>query len=135
MELKEIGKIYTKFADPQDAPRQGYFTEEMARVEVYPEFSDALLGVEEDAHYLMIYWADRADRNALQKKPPCGDKEYGVFALRSPHRPNPLNVCTVTIHKIEGSTLYVTGLDSLDGSPLIDIKPYIQQLDYVPSEV
>ena len=96
-------------------------------IEVFPEFSEALLGVDDLAHLTVLYWMHRLkpeERRRLQVHP-RGDRtrpRRGVFALRSPMRPNPIGVTTVTLVRRESLCLYVEGLDALDGAPVLDIK-------------
>lgn len=96
-------------------------------VEVLPEYAEALLGIEQAHELQILYWMHRlteADRGILRVHP-RGDRtrpRRGVFALRSPVRPNPIGSTTVTLEKVEGNRLTVSGLDALDGSPVVDIK-------------
>lgn len=81
----------------------------------------------------MLYWQDQSDRSVLTAQPPFADRLFGVFATRSPNRPNPIALCTCELVSIQENKLTVKGLDALDGSPLLDIKPYAPQLDTVES--
>lgn len=129
METIKTGIIHNRFMHPRDCPKQGRFSEEISTIEVYPEFSGALLGLEANQYYLVLYEAHLADRKLLQTVPPWSDRLYGVFASRSPHRPNPISICVVQVLKIEGNCLQVKGLDAINGSALLDIKPYIRELE------
>ena len=131
MELTPLGTIHSPFQKPGDCPRQGRFSDAVSVIEVDPAYGDALLGVEAGRRYLILYEAHLADRSRLQTIPPARKELWGVFASRSPHRPNPINICIAYLQKREGNSLHVTGLDAVDGSHLIDIKPYAKDIDTV----
>lgn len=131
MELTPLGTIHSPFQKPGECPRQGRFSDAVSVIEVDPAYGDALLGVEAGRRYLVLYEAHLADRSRLQTIPPARKELWGVFASRSPHRPNPINLCIAYLQKREGNTLHVTGLDAVDGSHLIDIKPYAKDIDTV----
>jgi len=120
MKLEAIGVI--RRDDPGSSDR-----DEVVRVEVAAEHADGLYRIEEAERITVVYWLDRlgtGERRAMRCHP-YGDEdlpERGVFALRAPMRPNPIGVTVVELLRREGNTLYVKGLDALDGSPLIDIK-------------
>ncbi len=100
---------------------------EIMVIEICEQFADALLGLEDQAHILVLYWmhALDADLRCRLRGHPCGDSGRplrGVFALRSPMRPNPIGVTRVEVMGVEGTTITVRGLDALDGSPIIDMK-------------
>ena len=131
MELTPLGTIHSPFQKPGECPRQGRFSDAVSVIEVDPAYGDALLGVEAGRRYLVLYEAHLADRSRLQTIPPARKELWGVFASRSPHRPNPINLCIAYLQKREGNSLHVTGLDAVDGSHLIDIKPYAKNIDTV----
>lgn len=131
MELTPLGTIHSPFQKPGECPRQGRFSDAVSVIEVDPAYGDALLGVEAGRRYLVLYEAHLADRSRLQTIPPVRKELWGVFASRSPHCPNPINLCLAYLKKREGNTLHVTGLDAVDGSHLIDIKPYAKNIDTV----
>ncbi|NQT08761.1 tRNA (N6-threonylcarbamoyladenosine(37)-N6)-methyltransferase TrmO [Candidatus Bathyarchaeota archaeon] len=113
-------------------------TGETSTLRIYPEFRPALLGIERYSHLIVLYWFHLRDnpehRKTLQVTPPRheGAPLTGVFACRSPSRPNPIGVTVVKIERIEGCKLMVSGLDALDGSPIVDLKPYNPDSDSVP---
>jgi L-fuculose-phosphate aldolase len=124
LELEPIGIIRSPLKDPSQAPKQGSEASVEGWLEVKEAYRDALLGLEPGRKVLILYWLDRADRSRLQVHP-RGDTSRplrGVFATRSPHRPNPIAVETVEVLEIHGTRLRVRGLDALDGTPLLDIK-------------
>ncbi len=129
MTLKEIGIIHSPYKIKEDAPRQGRLKDNTFKIEVYPEYAPGLKCLDSISHLMVLYWADKSDRTTLQV-----DREEelrGVFATRSPSRPNPINHCVAKILKIEDNILTVDGLDALDQSPLIDLKPYAPAIDIV----
>ena len=111
---------------------------DISEVEVYPEFCEGLYRLEEFSHIMIFYWLhlrdDEANRSTLRVVPRRhpGAPEVGVFASRSPSRPNPIGFCVVELVRIEGCKILVKGLDAFEGSPIIDIKPYIPRADSVP---
>ncbi|MGB9714477.1 MAG: tRNA (N6-threonylcarbamoyladenosine(37)-N6)-methyltransferase TrmO [Candidatus Bathyarchaeales archaeon] len=112
--------------------------EQEARVRVFPEYCSGLKGIGDFSHLIILYWIHLRDteeeRRTLLVFPRRHkvNVEVGVFACRSPSRPNPIGLCVTMLLKVEGCTLTVSGLDALEGSPIIDIKPYIPANDCVP---
>jgi tRNA-Thr(GGU) m(6)t(6)A37 methyltransferase TsaA len=112
-------------------------TGEEAKIRVFPEFCEGLKGVEEYSHLTVLYWIHLCDtvkdRRTLLVYPRKHTINVltGVFACRSPSRPNPIGLCVVELVKRENCTLTVKGLDALENSPIIDIKPYIPKIDSV----
>ncbi len=126
-----IGSIRSAIQDRASAPRQGRDVAQEAVVEIRPEYSDALEGIEKWDQLLVTCWLHLAPRDIL-KVHPTGDKELpltGVFGTRSPVRPNPVAVYVVELLKIDGNRLHVRGIDAVDGTPVLDIKPHINRLD------
>jgi len=101
-------------------------------LELLPEFVPGLKDVDKASHLVVLYWGHRSERNKLQTRTPHGETIKGVFATRSPSRPNPIALCVAELLEVNGGRLKVTGLDALDGSPLLDIKPYHPDIDSVP---
>jgi formylmethanofuran dehydrogenase subunit E len=129
MNLKKIGVIHSPYKTRAKAPFQGRHSSEICEVEIFEDFLPGLADVEGCTHLILLYWLDRADRSMLKAFPPHDGKEHGVFATRSPNRPNPIGVGVVELLAVEGERLKVRGLDALDDSPLIDIKPYFPEVD------
>jgi len=106
-----------------------------AKISIFPEFSHALDGIEQFSHLIVLYWFHQRDdekgRRTLRVVPRrhAGAPEVGVFACRSPNRPNPIGLCVVEIIRVSGNELFVKGLDADEGSPIIDIKPYLPRSD------
>lgn len=110
-----------------------------ARVRVSPEFCSALKGIDGFSHIIILYWIHLRDnekeRSVLQVVPRrhMRNVKTGVFACRSPSRPNPIGLCIVELTTVEECTINVKGLDAFEGSPIIDIKPYIPRADSIPN--
>ncbi len=119
--LRPVGVARTPYATPEDAPHQGFADDAEATIEVHEPYADALAGIDDVIRLTVVYWADLADREPLR-----GDDGEGAFARRGPTRPNPLNICTCTLLERDGRRLRVRGLDAVDGSPVVDIKPALQ---------
>ena len=130
--LKPVGVIHSPYRERGEAPRQGRFSDKESVLEIFDEYAPALKDVEESRWYILLYWADRASRDVLQTVTPHGPEIRGVFACRSPARPNPILFCVVELLRREGNRLVVKGSDALDGSTIVDIKPYSARTDCVP---
>lgn len=131
MELKPIGVIHSPYKEKRDAPRQGRLSGDEIALEIFPEYSQALAEIENVSHIFILYWGDRAKREVLQSSTPFSDAPIGVFASRSPNRPNPIALCVAELVRKEGNYLFVRGVDALDESPLLDIKVYSSEIDAV----
>lgn len=116
-----IGRIRTPWTRREDCPKRGDPNGPVCHVEVDARWRDALSGI--GGRLQLLYWMHLARRDAVLQNPNFGDRATGTFALRSPLRPNPIASSIVTLVGIEGATLSVRGLDCVDGTPLIDIKP------------
>jgi len=127
-----IGVIHSPYTRREDIPRQGRLSKELCEIEVFPEFAPALKDIEQCTHLFVIFWLNLGDRNRLTATPPLDGKEHGVFATRSPNRPNPLALDVVDLLDVKGNRLTVRGMDALDGSILLDIKPYSAGIDSFP---
>ena len=124
MQLQEIGVVHNDYKNLTDIPRQGRMSEEISEIEIHPAFTDGLLKIEQNKYLIVLYWAHLAKRDIRKTLPPMSKEIHGVFASRSPGRPNPLSLCIVELIERDGNSLRVKGLDALDGSSIIDIKPY-----------
>ncbi len=134
IELHPIGYVKSPYKKHSDAPRQGRLSDTISEIIIDPAFLDGLLGLEKYKHLFVFSWFDRADRRTLRAIPPHDTVEQGVFAIRSPSRPNPVSLCLVDLLEIHEGVLKVRGLDAFDGTPVIDIKPYFAKLDS-PAEI
>ncbi|MCZ0860915.1 tRNA (N6-threonylcarbamoyladenosine(37)-N6)-methyltransferase TrmO [Methanocorpusculum sp. MG] len=130
IECRPIGIVHSPFHERKDAPNQGKNTDELSTLEIYPEYSDGLLGLSEGDPVFILCWFDRSERDILQVVPHGGRRELtGVFATRAPVRPNPISLTLVTIISISGTRITVRGLEALNETPVLDIKPYYQGID------
>ena len=129
LELKPIGIIHSPFKNTGKAPYQGYKSEEISRIEVFKEFEEGLKDIEGFSHIIVIYWFHKSQGYHLLVKTPWDDILHGLFTTRSPHRPCPLGLTVVELVAREKNILKVKGLDAIDGTPLLDIKPYIPSID------
>lgn len=121
--LEFIGRIRTPWNSRAETPRQGKEDGPVCRIEVFDKWAPALKGLEEFETIFVIYWLHQSRRDLVTQSPRSNGATSGTFALRSPVRPNPLGLAQVRLVGIEGSVVSVRGLDCLDGTPLIDIKP------------
>ena len=129
-----IGRIRTPWKTRSECPRNARGSDAPCAIELDPRYAAALDGVATCTHLVVLYFMDQARRDLLVQAPRHGDRR-GTFALRSPVRPNPIAMSVVRLVRIDGTTLTVVGLDCLDGTPLIDIKPYFASVDSVPDAV
>ena len=129
--LRFIGRIETPWTDRSECPRQGKLDGPECRIEVFEPWVAALEGIEAFARLEILYWLDKARRDLVVQTPRHDGRASGTFALRSPVRPNPIGTAVVTLVAREGAVLVVRGLDCLDGTPLIDIKP--ERRGFVPT--
>jgi tRNA-Thr(GGU) m(6)t(6)A37 methyltransferase TsaA len=118
-----IGMIRTPWHARRDCPRRGSLDGPICTIEVDPLWRKALTGLDTYPRIQVLYWMDLARRDLVLQRPRNSDRTYGTFALRSPVRPNPIASSVVTLVALEGTTLLVRGLDCLDGTPLLDLKP------------
>ena len=129
IELHPIGYVRSPYKKQGDAPRQGRLSDTVSEIAIDPKYRNALLDLEKNKHIFVLSWFAKADRNRLRAIPPHDTKEHGVFAIRSPDRPNPVALCLVDLLGIEDGVLRVRGLDAFDGTPVIDIKPFFADID------
>jgi len=130
-----IGRLHTPWKERKDCPKNGRESDALCTVEVEPRWQQALKDVETCSHLVLLYWMDKSPRHIVLQVPSHYGVRRGTFALRSPARPNPIAMSVVRLVRIEGNTLTVSGLDCLDGTPLLDIKPYFASTDSVPEAV
>ncbi len=135
-----IGRIRTPWTHRDQCPKNtreanARGSDAVCTIEVDPHFAAGLQGVESCSHLLVLYWMDRSRRDLVLQAPHSYGKLHGTFSLRSPARPNPIAASVVSLRRISGNSLSVVGLDCLDGTPLIDIKPYFASTDSVPDAV
>ena len=130
-EVKQIGTIYSPYKKKEDCPIQGAFEPAVkGKVVVFPEFEAGLESIETFTHIILFYIFDRAGEVVLSRPPFLDDTPRGVFASRHPCRPNGIGMSIVKLERRKGNVLEVSGIDVLDNTPLIDIKPCVPKFDY-----
>ncbi len=130
--VRPIGVVRSALKDPADAPKQGALTGQEAEIIVDPAYLPALDGLDPGkGKIIVLCWMDRADRNRRKVHPQGREElpERGVFSTRSPHRPNPVSLHTVTLLSVDRNVLRVRGMDAVDGTPVVDIKSHSPELD------
>jgi tRNA-Thr(GGU) m(6)t(6)A37 methyltransferase TsaA len=127
-----IGRIHTPWRRREDCPKNARESDAVCTIVLDPRWTDGLKGLSSASHVIVLYWMDRARRDLLLQAPRHYAERRGTFALRSPVRPNPIALSVAKLAGIEGNRLSVIGIDCLDGTPLLDIKPYFASTDSVP---
>ena len=130
--LYYIGRIHTPWKRREDCPKNPRESEAVCTIALDPRWAEGLAGLETVSHVVVLYWMDRARRDLVLQAPHHYAERRGTFALRSPVRPNPIAISVARLLRIEGATLTVIGLDCVDGTPLLDLKPYFASTDAVP---
>jgi tRNA-Thr(GGU) m(6)t(6)A37 methyltransferase TsaA len=130
--LYYIGRIHTPWKRREDCPKNPRETEAECTIVLDPRWVEGLQGLEGVSHVVVLYWMDQARRDLVLQAPHHYPERRGTFALRSPVRPNPIAVSVARLVRIEGNTLAVVGLDCLNDTPLLDLKPYFASTDSVP---
>ncbi len=118
-----IGRIRTPWTSRLVTPRQGRPDGPLCRIEILPPWEQALAGLERYPRIEVIYWLHLSRRDLVRQSPANDGTARGTFSLRSPVRPNPIGTALAHLVRIEGAALFVRGLDCLDGTPLLDLKP------------
>ena len=125
-EMRPIGHVRSPFKDTKEIPKGcGAKHEAEGVLEIDPELGQGLADIEGFSHLFVIWVFDRSRGPELLASPPSDDRPHGVFATRSPQRPNPIGLTVVELLRREGPLLQVRGIDMLDGTPILDIKPYL----------
>jgi tRNA-Thr(GGU) m(6)t(6)A37 methyltransferase TsaA len=130
-----IGRIRTPWTRREQCPKNARASDEVCTLVVDPRWAAALTEVETCSHLVVLYWMGRSRRDLVLQVPNHYGVARGTFALRSPARPNPIALSVVRLVKVDGNRLSVVGLDCLDDTPLLDIKPYFASVDAVPEAV
>ena len=139
--LKPIGIIHTPYKKDEEVPYQAYKSEDVGEIEVFKEYEEGLKDIEGFSHLIILYAFHRSIERSVKKKhylesmgllvkPYLDGVPRGLFAPRSPNRPNPIGLTIVRLLKREWNILRVKGVDMLDGTPLLDIKPYVPKFDW-----
>jgi tRNA-Thr(GGU) m(6)t(6)A37 methyltransferase TsaA len=127
-----IGRIRTPFKTRDDCPKNSAQSNAIGRVELEPRYALGLQDLKQYSHLHLLYWMHEARRDLIQQVPAHLGRPRGTFALRSPVRPNPIALATVELIQIDGASLVVRSVDCVDGTPLVDIKPYFASVDSFP---
>ena len=127
MDAKPIGIIHSPYKTRAEAPPQG--RDEISEIEIMREFGEGLTDIEGFSHLHIFYWLHKSKGYTLSVNTPWDSKPHGLFATRTPNRPNPMGYSVVELIERKGNILKVKGLDAIEGTPVIDIKPYITEVD------
>jgi tRNA-Thr(GGU) m(6)t(6)A37 methyltransferase TsaA len=130
--FKPIGTIHTPYISLKGIPIQFSMSEEEGCIEIYPEYQGGLKDLEGFSHIYCLYFFDMIKTPVpLQSKPFLSNEKKGVFATRTPFRPNPIGISVLRVKKVENDRVYVKNVDILDKTPILDIKPYVTDFDCV----
>jgi len=125
-----IGIIHSPFKENVGVPRQAVGASDIkGTIEVFNEFADGLKNLDGFSHLVVIFHLHMVKNPSLNAHPPWDGKEHGVFATRSPYRPNPIGVSVVRLESVDKNILHISGIDMTDGSPVLDVKPYVPDLN------
>jgi formylmethanofuran dehydrogenase subunit E len=127
MQLKPIGIIHSPYKNRKECPPQG--REEICWIELSEQYAEGLKDIDGFSHLILFYWLHCSKNYSLLVKTPWDSEPHGVFATRSPNRPNPIGFSAVELIEINKNRLKIKGLDALEGTPLLDIKPYLPEID------
>jgi tRNA-Thr(GGU) m(6)t(6)A37 methyltransferase TsaA len=130
-----IGRIRTPWRQREDCPKNARESDAVCTIEVDQRWARGLKGLETCTHLVVLYWMDKSRRDLVLQAPRHYGDQRGTFALRSPARPNPIAFSVARLIRIDGNKLSVVGLDCLDGTPLLDLKPYFASTDAAPDAV
>lgn len=124
MQLVSVGVAHTPYETTDEAPHQGFADDAESEIEIFEAYSHALAGIEDTHRLTVVYWAHEAERDRAGES--AAEDWHGAFAGRGPNRPNPLSICTCLVLAVDGRRIRVRGLDAIDGSPVVDVKPALQ---------
>ena len=127
VDLKIIGVVHSLYKTTADAPFQG--NDKISKIEISKEYEGGLKDIEGFTHLHVFYWLHKSKGFSLLVTTPWDTIPHGLFTTRSPHRPNPIGHAVVELVEQKDNILSVRGLDAIEGTPVIDIKPYIKKLD------
>jgi formylmethanofuran dehydrogenase subunit E len=127
--LRPIGLIHSPYLTPSDAPSQGKNSDFLCYIEIFEDYKTGLRDIEGFSHLIILYWMHLSKHFDLLAQTPWDTKKHGLFSTRSPHRPNPIGLSVVRFIKKNDNILTIKGIDAIDNTPVLDIKPYIPSLD------
>jgi tRNA-Thr(GGU) m(6)t(6)A37 methyltransferase TsaA len=135
VQCRSIGIVHSPFKEIQGMPIQpSGASRVLGTVEVYPEYAEGLKDLGGFSHIILLYHFHEATESRLIVTPFMDSQPRGVFSTRAPNRPNPIGLSVVKLLRIEGPRLYIENVDILDGTPLLDIKPYVPEFDHYPAD-
>ena len=130
IKYKPIGVIHSPFKEPRGTPIQPAGAKDTKGiVEIFPEYAEGLKDIEGFSHIILLYHFHLSKGSTLIAKPFMDNQTHGVFAMRGPSRPNPIGISVVRLAKVEGKMLHIRDVDIVDGTPLLDVKPYVPEFD------
>ena len=130
IKYKPIGVIHSPFKEPKGTPIQPAGAKNIdGTVVLFPEYAEGLKDLDGFSHIILVYHFHLSKRASLKVKPYMDSEVHGVFAMRGPSRPNPVGISVVGLVRIENNILHIHDVDIVDGTPLLDIKPYVQEFD------
>ena len=130
IKYKPIGVIHSPFKEPKGTPIQPAAAKGTSGiVEIFPEYAEGLKDIEGFSHIILLYHFHLSKGSKLIAKPYMDNETHGVFAMRGPSRPNPIGISVVCLVKVEGNMLHIRDVDIVDGTPLLDVKPYVPEFD------
>jgi tRNA-Thr(GGU) m(6)t(6)A37 methyltransferase TsaA len=132
IKISPIGVIHSPFKEKNGTPIQPFRSKGIGQVEVFEKFAPGLKDIKGFSHIILFYRFHKLRGYKLLVKPFLDDKKHGVFSTRSPFRPNRIGMSVVRLLKVRKNILFVKGIDALDGSPLLDIKPYVPDFNAAP---
>jgi len=128
--MRPIGIIHSPYKEARNIPIQGTFDDGVeAWLELKDEYTKGLKDLDAFSHAIIIYYFHRSPKEEIEGRPFLEKQKHGIFAIRSPHRPNRSGLSVIKIRRIEANRVYFTEVDVLDGTPLLDIKPYVKYFD------
>jgi len=131
-----IGIAHSPFHNAGAPPFQSLFSQTEGSIEIFPEYQAGLMSIEGFSHLIILSHFDRAEQRALIEKPLSdGETHHGIFSTRHFNRPNPIGISYVALNRVDKGVLHVTGLDLLEGTPVLDVKPYVPAFDSIPQAV
>lgn len=135
IEYRPIGIIHSRFKTPKGSPIQPSAARGIeGKIDIFAEFAEGLQDLSGFSHLFLIYHFHLSKKFSLKVKPFLDDKDHGVFATRAPSRPNPIGISVVRLTRIESNILHIQNIDVVDGTPLLDIKPYVPAFDVYPAD-
>ena len=130
IKYKPIGVIHSPFKEPKGTPIQPAGAKgTKGIVEIFPEYAEGLKDIEGFSHIILLYHFHLSKESTLIARPYMDNETHGVFAMRGPSRPNPIGISVVRLAKVEGKMLHIRDVDIVDGTPLLDVKPYVPEFD------